>query len=169
VPRNNIRDDVAGEAFWRFSLALYARPGVADALIALQDRAGLDVKLILFGAWLGACQGIELGDGFAAAADSVTELNGAVRNIRALRRQLEDAGDGASPRLRCVLLRVELAAERRVQRRLATWFAAGTLTRMPGDGCGAAHANLARCLGDETDSPEAAVLRRALAGLTRRA
>jgi hypothetical protein len=27
---------VAGEAFWRFSLALYARPGVAEALIALQ-------------------------------------------------------------------------------------------------------------------------------------
>ena len=37
----------AGEAFWRFSLALYARPDVAEALIGLQDRAGLDVDLIL--------------------------------------------------------------------------------------------------------------------------
>ena len=29
------------EALWRFSLAFYARPGVSEALIALQDRAGL--------------------------------------------------------------------------------------------------------------------------------
>src|SRR5216683_2473203 len=40
-------DDAAGEAFWRFSLALYARPGVADALITIQDRAARDVNLIL--------------------------------------------------------------------------------------------------------------------------
>jgi len=37
----------AGEAFWRFSLALYARPGVAEALVELQDRAGRDVNLQL--------------------------------------------------------------------------------------------------------------------------
>ena len=36
----------AGEAFWRFSLAFYAVPGVAGALIALQDRDGLDVNLL---------------------------------------------------------------------------------------------------------------------------
>ena len=27
------------EALWRFSLAFYARPGVSEALIALQDHA----------------------------------------------------------------------------------------------------------------------------------
>ena len=47
--------------FWRFSLALYARPGVAEALIALQDRAGLDVNLILFGLWVGTRHGRDLG------------------------------------------------------------------------------------------------------------
>jgi uncharacterized protein (TIGR02444 family) len=41
------------EAFWRFSLAFYERPGVADALIALQDREGFDVNLVLFALWLG--------------------------------------------------------------------------------------------------------------------
>jgi uncharacterized protein (TIGR02444 family) len=41
------------EAFWCFSLAFYERPGVADALIALQDRDGFDVNLVLFALWLG--------------------------------------------------------------------------------------------------------------------
>ena len=39
--------------FWRFSLQFYARPGVADACLALQDREGVDVNLILLGLWLG--------------------------------------------------------------------------------------------------------------------
>src|ERR1700687_1199682 len=51
------QDDSDGEAFSRVSLALYARPGVAEALIRIQDRAARDVNVILFGLWLGACQG----------------------------------------------------------------------------------------------------------------
>ena len=50
----------AGEGFWRFSLAFYARPGVADALIALQDRAESEVNLVLFGLWLGVIRGRRL-------------------------------------------------------------------------------------------------------------
>ncbi len=34
--------------FWDFSLALYGREGVARACIALQDRWGLDVNILLF-------------------------------------------------------------------------------------------------------------------------
>ena len=41
------------DALWRFSLAFYASPGVAQALIALQDRDQLDVNLMLFALWLG--------------------------------------------------------------------------------------------------------------------
>ncbi|MGD9616437.1 MAG: TIGR02444 family protein [Alphaproteobacteria bacterium] len=157
-------------SFWRFSLALYARPGVSGALIALQDRAGLDVNLILFGLWLGAQHGIGLdSDGFAAAAGAVAELNGVVRNIRALRRQLGGAADSDVRHLRRALLRLELTAERQVQRRLAFCFATGSLPHTPGDRRSAAHANLARCLGDESESLEAATLRRELAALTRRA
>jgi uncharacterized protein (TIGR02444 family) len=165
-PRREGEDDAA---FWRFSLALYARPGVADALIALQDRAGLDVNLILFGLWVGARHGHELGrDGFAAAAQAVAELSGIVRDIRALRRQLGNSAGSEIPRLRRALLRLELAAERRVQHRLAAWFT-GIPSDMPGERHAAALANLARCLDAERDSPEAAILRRALAALTRRA
>ena len=154
---------------WRFSLALYARPGVADALIALQDRAGLDVNLILFGLWIGARHGVELErSGFAVAAEAVAEPNGILRSIRALRRQLGAATDDDVRHLRRALLRLELAAERQVQQRLALCFAAGALPHVPGDRRFAALANLARCLGDESDSREAATLRRELASLTRR-
>ena len=55
------------EAFWRFSLVFYERPGVADALIALQDRGGFDVNLILFALWLGISgRGLLGGDTLAA-------------------------------------------------------------------------------------------------------
>jgi len=169
--------DPAGEAFWRFSLALYARPGVAEALIALQGRAGRDVNLVLFGLWIGARYGRDLdGDGFAAAAEAAAPANGVVRDIRALRRQLDPEADGDIRSLRRALLRLELAAERRVQRRLARCIAAETLPHAPGDEAeheaaerfSAALANLSRCLGAESKSPEAAVLRRAVALLMRR-
>jgi uncharacterized protein (TIGR02444 family) len=158
-----------GAAFWRFSLALYARPGVAGALIALQDRAGLDVNLILFGLWAGARHGIRLDSGgFAMAAEAVTELGGLVRNIRALRRQFSGVSDGDMSRLHRALLRLELAAERQVQRRLAQCFATGVLPHALSDRHSAVQANLSRCLGGESASPEAAVLARELAVLTRR-
>jgi len=164
--------DPAGEAFWRFSLALYARPGVAEALIALQGRAGRDVNLILFGLWIGARYGRDLdGDGFAAAAEAAAPANGVVRDIRALRRQLARDDDDVRS-LRRALLRLELAAERQVQRRLARCIAAEALPHAPeresGDRFSAALANLSRCLGAESESPEAAVLRRAVALLMRR-
>ena len=34
--------------FWRFSLRFYARPEVAAACLELQDKAGVDVNLMLF-------------------------------------------------------------------------------------------------------------------------
>ena len=40
--------------FWDFSLAVYHRPGVAQACLALQDRRGLDVNLLLFCCWAGS-------------------------------------------------------------------------------------------------------------------
>jgi uncharacterized protein (TIGR02444 family) len=40
-----------GSPFWRFSLQFYRLPKVADACIALQDEAGVDVNLLLFLLW----------------------------------------------------------------------------------------------------------------------
>lgn len=40
-------------AFWTYSLSLYRRSGVADACLALQERCGADVNLLLYCCWLG--------------------------------------------------------------------------------------------------------------------
>ena len=41
----------SGSPFWRFSLRFYRTPEVADACIALQEKAGVDVNLLLFLLW----------------------------------------------------------------------------------------------------------------------
>ena len=160
-------DDAAGEAFWRFSLALYARPGVADALIAIQDRAARDVNLVLFALWLGASRGRRLAAGELAGAEAaIAPIAGAaVAPLRRLRRQLKSAADPDLAALRRRIVALEIAAERRVQYRLA----ARTATTGPqADRLAAAQANLALYLADEARSPEAGVLCRALASLIRR-
>jgi uncharacterized protein (TIGR02444 family) len=40
-----------GSPFWRFSLRFYRQPAVADACIAMQEEAGVDVNLLLFLLW----------------------------------------------------------------------------------------------------------------------
>jgi uncharacterized protein (TIGR02444 family) len=40
--------------FWSYSLQVYARDGVAQACLALQDDAGIDVNFLLYGAWCAA-------------------------------------------------------------------------------------------------------------------
>jgi uncharacterized protein (TIGR02444 family) len=47
------RAELPDSAFWRFSLAFYARPGIAPACLKLQDRHGADVNLVLLALWLG--------------------------------------------------------------------------------------------------------------------
>jgi uncharacterized protein (TIGR02444 family) len=157
------------ESLWRFSLALYARPGVAEALIGLQDRAGCDVNLLLFALWLGATtRRILDAAGLAAAEAAMAPLNTeVVQPLRRLRRQLKGAGDSDLRELHRRILNLELAAERQVQHRLAV--------TTPDDGhlepgmmpLAAAEANLALCLGEEAGSGEADVLRQAVAAMIR--
>jgi len=164
-------DDAAGEAFWRFSLALYARPGVAHALVAIQDRAARDVNLILFGLWLGASQGRLLTAGeLAGAAAAIAPIAGAgVAPLRRLRRQLKGRADPDLAALRLRLAGLEIAAERLVQCRLAAQLPGMSGAEPEADRLAAAQANLALYLGGEAGSPEAGVLRQAVASLIRRA
>src|SRR5271155_6227679 len=117
-------DAAAGEAFWRFSLALYARPGVADALIRVQDRAACDVNLILFGLWLGVMQGRRLTAAELSAAEAaIAPIAGAaVAPLRRLRRQLKAAADPGLQALRRRIAGLEIAAERQAQDRLGKRF-----------------------------------------------
>ena len=160
----------SGEALWRFSLALYARPGVADALIALQDRAGRDVNLMLFALWVGATRARRLDPAELAAAEAATgPLNtGVVYPLRRLRRELKVAEDRDIQALRRGILHAELGAERQVQHCLAITPISGH--PQPGmTPLVAAAANLALYLGDEARSAEADVLRQAVAALMRAA
>jgi len=158
----------AGEAFWRFSLALYARSGVGVALIALQDRAGRDVNLMLFSLWAGAVRRVALDAGALAAAEAAIGglRRDVVESLRVLRQRLKTDPNPDLRELRRKILALELAAERRMQRRLAAMLD-GTDGREP-DGLATADGNLAIYLGAEVESPEAALLRASLAALTRR-
>ncbi len=164
-------DASAGEAFWRFSLALYARPGVAEALIRLQDRAGRDVNVILFGLWLGVRQGRLLAAGDIADAEAAIDpiVASAVAPLRHLRRALK-ARVNPDPDIQALRRRIaglEMAAERRVQYRLAAHSSRVSGTAPEEDRLAAAQANLALYLGDEARSPEAGTIFRALASLMR--
>ncbi len=121
--------DADRPSLWDFSLAVYARTGVADACLALQDRHGADVNLLLFCLWW-ACHG----GGWLTAAelDSARAAAGAwqlqvVVPLRAVRRALKvplGAPRGPAEKLRQRVKDVELEAERLEQSMLAASFAA---------------------------------------------
>ena len=119
----------AADAFWRFSLGVYGRPGVAAACLALQDRDGLDVNLLLFAAWMGHERGLRLGAaGVQAAAGTVAAWQAeVVAPLRALRRRLKEgpppAPDAATGAMREHLKAVELEADRVEQNTLQRFAA----------------------------------------------
>ena len=157
---------------WRFSLAFYALPGVAEAMIALQDKKQLDVNLILFALWLGISGSGRLERDALAQADRVVCAirHRLVEPLRALRRALKRDADEGVRQLRDGVKALELAGERLAQTRLER------LARSPSHGLPAssrladAAANLALYLGPETIlGAEAVVIRQALETFVRAA
>lgn len=138
-------------AFWRFSLAIYRRPGVAKACLALQDKAGLDVNLLLFCLFQAhrgrALTPTDLRRAMHRAAPIQT---GIIAPLRAARRALKrQAGladrtlAAAASRLRAALLRHELAAEQFEQTALSGLRLPPRRLR-PADARDLARANLVR-------------------------
>jgi uncharacterized protein (TIGR02444 family) len=177
--RNEMR---ATAELWRFSLAFYARPGVAEALIALQDRAGRDVNVVLFALWCGAVRGRPLSSGaFAAATAAIRTIgDGIVAPLRIVRQKLKtEYADPLSQALRRRVLQLELAGEWASQARLAAIAATPVIEASPvapnrtdaiaSDRLAAAMANLSLYLGDDAGSypKEVAQLRDAVAELAR--
>jgi len=122
-------DRATAENFWAFSLAVYGRPEVERACLALQFDHALDVNVVLFCAWAGEL-GMSLDQAtFAehiAAAGQWQEL--AVKPIRGIRRRLKDltvAGLSLEGRdaLRATVKSAELQAERLEQSVLVTTLA----------------------------------------------
>jgi uncharacterized protein (TIGR02444 family) len=150
---------------WQFSLAFYEVPGVARALIALQDRDGFDVNLILFALWLGLSgYGPRDCTALAAADRAVRAIRTeVVEPLRALRRKLRHDPDVDVQRLRDGVKALELAAEQLVQSRLARLAGHHQGKRSRDSRLADAYANLALYLGPKsTGKTEAAVIRNAL-------
>ncbi|MCM0019982.1 MAG: TIGR02444 family protein [Tagaea sp.] len=94
---------------WGFAVALYARPGVAEACLALQDRHGADIPLLLAIVWH-AERGRGAPDLRRWRAVSAAWRDAAVLKLRGLRRALK--GRAEWEKLRTRIKRLELAAER---------------------------------------------------------
>lgn len=110
-------------AFWRFSLAVYAQPGVGAECLALQETLDIDVNVLLFCAWLGAERKLVLNDEALAAIDAgVLGWHGSVvRPLRAVRQTMKpmpEMADEAVKALRKEVAAVELRAEQIEQARL---------------------------------------------------
>lgn len=111
---------MAGD-LWAYSLATYARPGVAEACLFAQESYGADVNLLLWAAWLAS-------NGHALTAPEVAEAQAAtlawrdnvVRRLRGVRRWLKSAGSPSYEGLRTQIKAAELEAERLQQAMLST-------------------------------------------------
>ena len=125
--------------FWRFSLRTYRAPGVQQACLALQERCGADVNLLLFCGWVGS-------DGRALDEASLRSAVGRVGHWqseviaplrlarRGLKRQVaDDAVAALAASLRKRVLTLELELERVEQSLLAELAAqwAPTAHRLP--------------------------------------
>jgi uncharacterized protein (TIGR02444 family) len=152
----------ASSGLWSFSLGFYRRTDIAAALIALQDDAGLDVNLILFGIWLGLSGRGRLDKELAEEAERAvrTIRVEVVDPLRALRRRLKTAADTDIQCLRQSIKAIEIDAEKAAQIRLAA-LAGPAFQADPSDCLTDAEANLALYLGPETASRrQAAIIRR---------
>jgi uncharacterized protein (TIGR02444 family) len=116
-------DAQAGSPLWRFSLGFYRQPGVAEACIALQDRDGVDVNVLLFLLWL-ASEKRRLGFAQARALCDRAHpwRDDVVAPLRTVRRSLKGGSalvEAATAELfRTRIKAVELEAERLEQEAL---------------------------------------------------
>ena len=154
-----------GDAFWDFSLDFYGRPGVSAACLALQDRHGRDVNLVLYACWLGLSGRGRLDRGGLARAEAVAEpwRRSVIEPLRAARRALKAEGESAAT-LYAAAKAVELEAEHLAQRRLAI-LAPARPGRPATARAGDAAASLNLYLGD-AEAPETAAIFTAIAGWT---
>lgn len=148
--------------FWRFSLALYGRPGVPPACLALQDEAGIDVNVLLFVLFL-ADRGRRLDATDVARIDAMTAAWRAdvVRPLRGVRRALKDRpapfGGQTTEALRTRVKRIELESERIQQETIEAAFPAARTGAPEPSREAAARANVAAYAAVAGTLPDAAV------------
>ena len=162
-----------GSPFWRFSLRFYRQPEVADACIALQEEAGIDVNLLLFLLWhathsraLSAAEVVELEQRIGPWRDMT------VIPLRALRRALKSppklVAAAAAELFRTKIKAAELEAERLQQEAMYQLARSALWGREASSPEAAARANIAAyeaMCGAPFATPTVETLLAALAGL----
>jgi uncharacterized protein (TIGR02444 family) len=107
---------------WNFAVRLYARPGVEDACLQLQEAGG-DVCLLLAGAWLQR-RGVPCREPYLEALQALAEpwQREVVAPLRQLRRDWRKAAtaDAELATLRERIKQLELEAERLLLQRIET-------------------------------------------------
>lgn len=102
---------------WNFALAYYRRPGVAEACLILQDRAGVDVNVMIYVLWRIAVRGDHVDSTAIAAADEVVAQwrKEIVQPLRLARRALKTgpapAPNSSTETLRGRIKAIEIDAE----------------------------------------------------------
>ena len=103
---------------WSFALAIYARPGVADACLTLQNEAGLDVMLLLTTTFAAVKHRILLTPDEIRALDEASRpwREQIVRPLRTIRSGLktgpQPAPSETTEQFRSQVKALELAAEK---------------------------------------------------------
>ena len=153
----------APSEFWDFSLRIYARPGVADECLDLQERYDANVNLLLFCAFCGARFGAKF------SVEELTEASALVKvwhcnitkSLRMARTSIKQMklNDAASPigsraeSLRQSIKQLELEAEHVEHAILDDWWltrAAGVTVSSQAD---AIRSNIFLLLGERAEAP----------------
>lgn len=117
---------------WDYALKIYGANGVASACLALQDRFGLDVNLLLYAAWL-AHGDQRLSTEHLIALDVIVAdwRERVVQPLRTLRRHLQQSARAAD--FYEAVKALELRAEQEQLERMYAYFQqSGALLRAPG-------------------------------------
>lgn len=98
----------ANTRLWRYALSVYAKPGVADEMLRLQDEDGADVLWLLTALWL-AEEGIALSEALVVQPEYEQWRESMILPIRNQRRACDRVD---TPELYELLKKAELEAER---------------------------------------------------------
>ena len=116
---------MATKSFWDFSVRLYAKPGVEQACLALQNQFGLEVNNVLFCLWHGQRCGVFKQSTLLQMVEFSnqwhTNIVSPLRSIRSWmkgRNNMIDATEDNFENLRNAIKKLELKAERLQQDQL---------------------------------------------------
>jgi uncharacterized protein (TIGR02444 family) len=159
--------------FWRFSLAVYAAPGVATECLALERALNIDVNMLLFSAWFGARGTLLMAEDIDAFESIVRPWHDSVvcalRGARNAMKAMPEMAEDEVKALREQIFAVELQSEQIEQALLFQASTRRTLNTTAGSAKEAVRTNLRTFLLSKTESRKEAPTGLSVDALTRAA